>query len=96
MKCHKDTTSPTGLLSMVKSWLGVDFMETAWDGHEMRECRLVPSVGSLSIHWSGEMATQAHSGLWSRRRLCLLILLIPPDPVELITSCTTKEEVDSK
>lgn len=43
MKCHK---SPTGLLSMVKSWLGVDFMETAWDGHEMRECRLVPSVGS--------------------------------------------------
>jgi len=58
MKCHKDTTSPTGLLSMVKSWLGVDFMETAWDGHEMRECRHVPSVGSLSIHWSGEMATQ--------------------------------------
>jgi len=40
------TTFPTGLLSMVKSWLGVDFMETAWDGDEMRECRLAPSVGS--------------------------------------------------
>lgn len=51
---------------------------------------------SLSVHCSGELATGIPSGLCSLFSLCLLILLMPPDPVKLGGSCAANKEVNSK
>lgn len=57
----------------------MDVMETAWDDVKMmRRGRFVPKCEvSLSVHCSGALATEKHSGLRSLFTLCLHILFVP-------------------
>lgn len=78
---------------MVMAWV-------LWRQHVemMRRGRLVPGVTSpsLSTQSGGGLATGKLSGLCGLFSLCLHILLVPPDSVELRGSRGADKEVDTK
>lgn len=73
-------------------WWGGDDDDDEEKGPDYARCRV-----SLWVHQSGALATEKHSGLCSRLGFfCLLVLLVPPNPIELGSSCAANKEVDGK
>jgi len=66
-----------------------------WCRNGEEGARLVPGVKSPFLSTAMVcLAAEEHSGLWSL--FSLLILFVPPNPVELGGSCAAHKEVDSK
>lgn len=69
---------------MVMAWV-------IWRQHEMMR-----RWWKGQVHARYEVSFSVHSGLCSLFTQCLLLLVVPPDPVELGASCAAEKEIDTK